>query len=335
MSLSVDRRFIVCDGMGCGATCPLPIALHPPVISQAENARPAGQNWLFARHQGVQRHYCPRCSRTYLRTLSERPREPAVSRQPSGTRERSRISPETGIGQLVAERPGRARVFEKYGMDYGCSGKMTLAEACRERHLEPQTLLDELSEADADPTSDDQDWLKRPLAELADHIVRTHHAYLRAALPRLTFLIGKVERAHGKRHPELARLAVLFAEMRAEIERHSEKEEQILFPLCKAIESGIPPANRGHIPLRNIVFVMEGEHDRVRQTLETIRALMHDYQPPADACPTYRVMLDGLAALETDVRRHVHKENHILFSRAVALEAECAETFSRTCKTPR
>jgi len=233
---------------------------------------------------------------------------------------------ETTIGQLVAERSGRAGVFEKYGIDYCCGGKKTLAEACREQNLEPQTILAELEAADADPTSDSEDWRKRPLAELADHIVLTHHAYLRAALPRLSFLIGKVENVHGKRHPELGRLAVLFADIRAEMETHSQKEEQILFPLCKEIEAGIHRDGVGPIPLHNIVFVMESEHDHVGQVLATIRALTHDYQPPSDACPTYRVMLDGLAELEADLHRHIHKENNILFPRAIAMEAERGAT---------
>ena len=231
---------------------------------------------------------------------------------------------ETTIGQLVAERSGRARVFERYGLDYCCGGKKTLTEACREHHLDPQTILSELAAADADPTSDHQDWMERPLAELANHIVRTHHAYLRTALPRLSFLIGKVENAHGKRHPELARLAALFTGFRAEVETHTEKEEQILFPLCKQIEAGYCQPGTGVIPLRNLVFVMESEHDHVGQTMMKLRALTQDYQAPADACPTYRVMLDGLAELEADLRRHIHKENNILFPRAIALESECS-----------
>ncbi len=33
------------------------------------------------------------------------------------------IAPDKTVGQLVAERPGRARVFERFGIDYCCGGK--------------------------------------------------------------------------------------------------------------------------------------------------------------------------------------------------------------------
>ncbi|HVA49885.1 MAG TPA: hypothetical protein VNH11_26195 [Pirellulales bacterium] len=42
--------------------------------------------------------------------------------------------------------------------------------------------------------------------------------------------------------------------------------------------------------------------------------------PPSDACNTFRAMLDGLRALEAETHRHVHKENSILFPRAIELE---------------
>lgn len=37
------------------------------------------------------------------------------------------------VGQLVVERPGRARVFERFGIDYCCGGKAPLAKACKAR----------------------------------------------------------------------------------------------------------------------------------------------------------------------------------------------------------
>jgi regulator of cell morphogenesis and NO signaling len=53
-----------------------------------------------------------------------------------------------------------------------------------------------------------------------------------------------------------------------------------------------------------------------------MRGLTGGYTPPDDACTTYRALLDGLADLEADMHRHVHKENNILFPRAGAVEAE-------------
>ena len=51
-----------------------------------------------------------------------------------------------------------------------------------------------------------------------------------------------------------------------------------------------------------------------------IRELTCEYAVLADACTTYRAALDGLRVLEGDMHLHVHKENSILFPKAVERE---------------
>jgi regulator of cell morphogenesis and NO signaling len=63
------------------------------------------------------------------------------------------------------------------------------------------------------------------------------------------------------------------------------------------------------------------EHDSAGDALQKMRQLTRDYSVPADACNTYRAALDALATLEADMHQHVHKENNILFPRAIAAEA--------------
>jgi regulator of cell morphogenesis and NO signaling len=55
-------------------------------------------------------------------------------------------------------------------------------------------------------------------------------------------------------------------------------------------------------------------------TPAALRRLTGDYAVPADACPTYRALLESLAQLERDLHRHIHKENNILHPRAIAAE---------------
>ena len=110
---------------------------------------------------------------------------------------------EPTVGQLVVERPSRARVLEAFGLDYCCGGKKPLSQACRERDLDPAAVFAALEEESGRPAPASPDWATRPLGELADHIQQTHHTYLKADLPRLSFLAEKVARVHGGRHPEL------------------------------------------------------------------------------------------------------------------------------------
>jgi len=51
-----------------------------------------------------------------------------------------------------------------------------------------------------------------------------------------------------------------------------------------------------------------------------MRDLTDGFTPPEWACNTYRAMLDALMHLEHDLHQHVHKENNVLFPRAIEME---------------
>jgi regulator of cell morphogenesis and NO signaling len=217
----------------------------------------------------------------------------------------------------VAERPARSRVFEELGIDYCCGGKLSLAEACARKGLDP----DEVSRrfASAEFVEPETDWRAVPLAALCDHIVSTHHAFLRHELPRLRGLLTKLARVHGDRHPELRDALAVFGPFADELTAHMTEEEWVLFPLIAGIESGGVP---GTPFVLQPIAVMEAEHDAAGWALAEMRRLTGGYAVPADGCNTYRAAMAGLAELESDMHAHVHKENSILFPRAARLVAE-------------
>jgi regulator of cell morphogenesis and NO signaling len=223
------------------------------------------------------------------------------------------------LAQLVAERPGRARILEDFGLDYCCGGVRTLAEACAEQHIDADELCQRLqSEEGAGPDADDIDLRFVPLSELIEHIVDVHHSYLRRELPRLDKLLDRVVGAHGAEHPELLEATVVFQSLAQELTAHMWKEEHVLFPWIGLLED--PADSPAGVSVAHPIEVMEHEHRDAADALARLRRLTGNYQPPADACDSYRLLLAGLRDLERDLHRHVHEENNILFPRAAALE---------------
>ena len=102
------------------------------------------------------------------------------------------------VGQLVVERPARARVFERLGIDYCCGGKIPLAEACEKKGLRLDNVLRELDRAESVVGPSTRHWADATMTELADHIEATHHAYLKEELPRLEFFLNKMARKQGR-----------------------------------------------------------------------------------------------------------------------------------------
>jgi regulator of cell morphogenesis and NO signaling len=223
------------------------------------------------------------------------------------------------VGELVAERPSRSRVFERMGIDYCCGGRQALSVACAARGLAVEAVWAELgAEAEAG-AGEERDWRAASLTELCDHIVATHHAWLKEELPRLAAMARKVRDVHGSNHPWMIEAAQVYEALARELEQHMFKEENILFPFVRTLDQS--PGARGPFgSVANPIAMMEHEHDDAGQALARLRELSDGYTPPEGACNTFRALLDGLAELEADLHVHIHKENNILFPRAVAAE---------------
>ena len=220
------------------------------------------------------------------------------------------------IGQLVAERPARSRVFDRHGLDYCCGGKRTIEDACRRRGVDPDPVLAELAALDAEVVPQNDPIADMSMTELADHIVETHHAYLRSELPRLARLVDKVTAVHGETHAWLDEVRTVYADLVAELEPHMMKEEQILFPMIRQIEKSGSSGAVHCGTIENPIRVMEHEHDNAGAALDRLRTLTNGYAIPEGACNSFRAMLDGLETLEADLHQHIHKENNVLFVRA-------------------
>lgn len=231
------------------------------------------------------------------------------------------IDKREAVGMLVAEQPLRAAVFDRFGIDFCCGGKQTLAEACASKMLDPEEVLISLGENDRSAVeSSSEIWLNASLSELIDNIQHTHHAYLRTELPRLLELAKKVARVHGAREPKLLQVESVFADLKAEIEAHTDKEDVVLFPYIRSLEE----SNQWQVPsfrtVQNPVRCMEADHDQAGAALFQLRELTDNYTPPEGACASWQALLGGLAHLDQDLRTHIHKENSILFPKAIARE---------------
>jgi len=231
------------------------------------------------------------------------------------------IDTSTTLADLVTGHPDLAGELERRMLDYCCGGQRTLAEACRDRGLDPETTAAELAEASsaAPPSA----WTLLDATALVDHVEATHHAYLHAELPRISALAAKVQGVHGTAHPELAALEATFEQLRAELEPHLVKEERVLFPLIRELD-GADRAD-GHRPgLAGPVARLLREHDHVGELLERLRTITAGYEAPSDGCASYHALYSGLEALEADTHLHVHIENNRLFPMVAGLESSTA-----------
>ena len=229
------------------------------------------------------------------------------------------------IGEIVADDFRTAAIFKKHGIDFCCKGGRSIEEACEQKKVDPTALVNEL-EALPKGNSNEVDVRDWPLDLLANYIVRIHHQYVQDKTPTLLQFLDKLCRVHGDRHPELFEINRIFNERAQDLAVHFQKEERVLFPfieqLVKAQQTGQPLGDIPFGSVENPIEMMMHEHSAEGDRFEQIVRLSNGYTPPADACNTYRVTFAMLQEFETDLNRHIHLENNILFPKAIALEKQ-------------
>lgn len=242
------------------------------------------------------------------------------------------LSPETPVAELALHVPGAARVFERTGIDFCCGGQASLAAACAAKGLDTGEILAALRFTQTLPEITDARWQGEPLEALIRHIVERHHTYVRTSVPQIEKWLEKVVDVHGGRHPELLAVRHTFQAMAGEMAQHMAKEELILFPAIRRLAAPEKPERAGakcFETLAHPVRMMLAEHEHTGHDLAEMRKAAGDYIPPPDACGTYRALYQALAEFESDMHRHVHLENNVLFPRALELESALEEQRAR------
>lgn len=226
------------------------------------------------------------------------------------------------IREIVDKSPATLGVFKKFGIDICKHGSATLETVSEKLHLSHEQLSEKLNEAQHPESVAAPQELSA--VKLIQHIVRTHHQYVRRELPALAEIAERVAVRHGEHTPSLVRVKELVNSLHDELLAHLAKEEEILFPYIAELEV----AKAGEVVhgcFRTVnmpILMMHREHDETSHTVAELRRLTNDYVPPPEACTKYRALFNGLKAFEADISRHIHLENDLLFPRAQKLELE-------------
>lgn len=232
-------------------------------------------------------------------------------------------SPDMTVGDFVAEDYRTASVFERYGIDFCCGGKVPLSVACRERGVDPAALIGEIEAVKNEPLERSQNYASWGLPFLSDYIITTHHGYLNENTAQIAVYAHKIAEVHGERHPEVIEIAGIFDRIATDMAAHLREEEEVLFPAIKRIDAarkgGVEPEATDLRTIREALAKLNQEHDAIGDAVHKIRDLSKGYAIPDDVCNTFVVTYRKLKEFEDDLHKHVHLENNILFPKAARL----------------
>ncbi|EJD5745197.1 iron-sulfur cluster repair di-iron protein ScdA [Staphylococcus pseudintermedius] len=218
------------------------------------------------------------------------------------------IATQDKVADIVTHYPKTADVFRKHGIDFCCGGQISLEEAVSNHpKLSLTPLLQELEDASQQQGEGMQpQYLSVP--SLIQYIQARYHDTLREGFKQLTPYVTKLSRVHGPNHPNLVTLKSTFDAFKSAMLTHTDEEDQNAFPKLVRSANGETVED-----IDAVVQSLVDDHDEAGALLQQMRELTHDFQPPAEACGTWRLVYDRIAHLERETHAHVHLENHVLF----------------------
>lgn len=252
------------------------------------------------------------------------------------------IDAETVIRDIIAGHPGTIEVFERYQIEFCCSGYQRLADACQAAGAATDEVLASLRATEAAVSPDEAPhWERASLRQLTGFICHHHHEYERRAIQEIRKVLAQLRAAPPPESQQLDKIANLFGLLAQETLFHLAKEEHGLFPRIERLES----MSRGEVltspaaPNRRreeaTIRVMMEDHDAAGAMMRQIRQLSGDFTPPPGAGSQLRLLYRLLAEFERDLHRHVHLENNVLFPRALRLEEDLRQRPAATMEAPR
>jgi regulator of cell morphogenesis and NO signaling len=299
---------------------------HPTIFQKFDSVLPGGAFIIHNDHDPKPLYYQLIAERGQIFSWEYLESGPQIWRIKIEKRGEAEMAEET-IGEIVTRDYRAAQVFKKLGIDFCCGGKKTLSEVSNKKGISLNAIKAELEALQSAENSKGLDFDKWELDFLTDYVINTHHRYCKESIPFIAELAHKVARVHGLNHPEVIRVAEVFAGIANELTLHMSKEEKVLFPFIKDLVSAERAGETIVNPFGDVsdpIRVMEMEHEQVGEDLQEIRQITSDYTLPAGACNSYTILYKKLEEFENDLHRHVHLENNILFPKAISLEKNLA-----------
>ncbi|MBA2498270.1 MAG: DUF542 domain-containing protein [Chitinophagaceae bacterium] len=232
------------------------------------------------------------------------------------------------VTDLVKRDYRTADIFQRFGIDFCCGGKLPLNIVCRNKAVDLEELKKALNEVSLthflSSTNAYNEW---SIDFMLDFIVNVHHDYLRKTLPVIEKYITVFASGHSRKFPFLAELESEFYKLGAVMLPKLQEEEDIIFPYIRQIAhayQNMEPYARLLVktlrkPLDTLMF---HNQEFTSHTFSEVRRLTNNYSITTDSCTTQQVLYKKIEELEMDLFQHIFLENNILYPKTIAMEKE-------------
>ncbi|MBK8550473.1 MAG: hemerythrin domain-containing protein [Ignavibacteria bacterium] len=165
---------------------------------------------------------------------------------------------------------------------------------------------------------------------LCDYIETNHHEYIRKIMPKILSVSKALSRKNIigiDDYKDLLQFSI-------ELEIHIQKEERLLFPYIKKMNTTYDNKDEYEVPpfgsIANLIKVIEKEHKNVSGILLKVKNAYGNFKIKLTDEPDKKVFYELMNEFYSDFQMHVHLENDILFPKSISLEKKLRKIFLKT-----
>lgn len=236
------------------------------------------------------------------------------------------------LAELAIHVPGAIEVFEKYGIDFYHKGARNLCSACDEKNLDLSSVENEIEMRSLLYRKGHVDFNDLDLGRLLDHIENKYHAREKVSLRMIATHIRDIL----SQYPGEYLLHTLFTEyshLMSDQEKHSMKEEKILFPYIRKLLELKKDKSKKLLSqvslISNPIRLLEDEHEDSDELFIKVKSTLSKVQQKWPDEIEIRLLVSELVELERDFHEHLHLENNVLFPKLLELEKEMKENIAK------
>lgn len=221
-----------------------------------------------------------------------------------------------------------ADIFQRFGIDFCCGGKLPLDIVCKNKAVNLEELKKALNEMSIPYySSSSMAFNEWSMDFLLDFIVNVHHDYLKKTLPVIDKYISAFAAGHSLKFPFLADLKVELDKLSDVMLPKIQEEEDIIFPYIRQIAHAYQNTESyARLLVRTLRKPLETmmlhNQEFTNNAFSELNRLTSYYNLPADACTTHLVLYNKLQELEKDLSQHIYLENNVLYPKTIAMEKE-------------
>lgn len=230
----------------------------------------------------------------------------------------SKLTPEATLKQIVATGQNAAKLLNSIGLKPEQYQNQTLRSACQQLQWNEEELLAWIkkhhNEPDCIKNQPEEPGSGDNIEEWCNWLPGFMQPCIRELLTAIAKDLPRVQLVHGNQYTWLKNIEWHFNTMKVLLERYLLLEKEIFFPLAKElIHQGETILYGKAKKLERLLGVLDDDRNRILKEISLIRDFSNQYQLPAGACSTLRIMIKHLEDLDRQLEKYfsIERDNVI------------------------